>query len=551
MSNLQMRTYQIRNVNDVINHDNRVIWYPHHKNLMYLNWKIRPNNYDHIYYNTTKVQSFDAADFDNDLFISLGFTDGFTIRRLNDDGTLELLFTDSGPINTNGGVSLALDKENHKAYVSTYSKDGVEVYNYSGVTSGGTLTPFSEGVLTVANDNLPINRAGYQYFNGLKIVGDYLYMANISSGNIINRWHIPTQTTDNLSIINIGSNGYRGYLKYDNKNDRLYCINEQNGDLWLILSASTSADTAKCYHVDASNFLEGADIYVKMCVVDNDNANYVWLSTEYGRFAKFDITNSITGTGDNPSAINYNNNLYNVDGNNIPWIGLYGYHIFTEHPVYGSKLILGFPDRGYNTNVFWFDQDKKLTLAKGHSTYIQYPEGTIEYGIPGTSASFDYDYMNFSIGISSGTSQKYTLVYGSGGSHGGTTFVYNNSKSFEFEDSGYIIFGNYTLYNNQDIGAILISNLDMNTPDETSIEIWVTNNSGLNWESYDFNLNKHHIFKNRGNISQVKFILKTNLPYKSPNFNSVKYPIVTIRGYDELENPTRYKTSANKINGLI
>jgi len=557
MANLGMKSFVIRDRNSVLDHDNNVMWLTTPQNVMYLNWKFKPNNYEQI---TPSSQLADAcitpnsAQFDQDILISIGWADGFGIRKLLDDGTLLTLFTDAGPVGYSGGHNIAIDKVNHRAYVGAYPVNGTEIYDYSGVMSGGTTTPTSLGVYTKAANDMPADRAGSAYFNGFAIAGDYLYMGDYSSRSTVARWHIPTETDTSLPVINAGSNGYRGRCVYEEELDRMWILNNQNSGPWVVLSASTSGTTALAYRVPIASFLGGADITSFMAVAEEDNSNHVWLASGYGRIAKFDISPSITGAGGNPTVLEYNPGFYNYDCS-IPPGGMQGYHSFSKHPKYGSKLIIGYADRAYNSSSpWWYDKETKRGMAKWYNYGVN-PEisGGYDYGLPGTTYSFNVQYAGgVAYGTPSGSSQEYMVYFGYSGSHGHRYRTYNADLTpFDFEDEGYMTFGLFTLKDDEDIGSILIEDLYANTLTGTSFEVFVTNNTGTSWEQYNYNSNKYHIFNRRGNVVMVKFVLKTTLPYKSPNINSREYPVVTIRGFDPLELPSKSNKKINRIKGNI
>ena len=554
MANLGMKSFQLKQVSDVLEHDTNVAWYPFSKNVMYLNWKIRPNNYEKITPGgeaADAVIAYNAAQFDGDLLISLGYYDGIAVRRLTDDGTLEMLWSDSTPNNYDGGTCLGIDKIKHKVYVGSYNISSIEGFDYSGcVPTGNTVV--SDGVFTKVGNNLPADNTGYAYYNGLAVAGDYLYFGDYESRSTMARWHVPTQTDDSLPVLNYSQPGYRGAMIYEEEHDRMWCLNLYNGGLWVTLSASTSADTALCYRVSVESLFGGNDTSTFMVISDEDNPNHVWLGFGRGRIAKFDITNSITGTGGDPTVLDYNTSWYNFDGTEPPHGMGVTFTTFWKHPIHGSKLILFNSDRYYNTSApNWYDQETKLPLTKYYYSGYNYPEGSIDYGLLSSNDAFRFAYGGYTaIGTSSGTSQSYLIISGYGSSHGHRYRSYNlDNTPFDFEDEGNILFGQYSLPDDEDVGSILISNIYINILSGTSFEIWVSNNNKESWEEYDYSSDKYHVFHRRGNTVVIKFILKTTLPYKSPNFNSDKYPTVTIRGYDPLESPTRYKGIINKIKG--
>lgn len=558
MGNLGMKSFTLRTQTSVISNDgDNIIWSTMPQNVMYLNWKVRPDQYVQI---NTSGEVADAVlapgsfQFDEDIMITIGWADGFGIRRLSDNGKLELLYSDAGPVGYSGGHNLAIDKVNHKAYVGAYPVNGTEVYNYSNWMNGGTGSTILDGVLTVASNDMPCDKAGSAYFQGFGIAGDYLYMGDYVARSTVARWHIPTETDTSLPVVNVGAAGYRGNVFYEEEIDRMWILNQQNSGPWVVLSASTSGDTALAYRINVANSLGGADISSFMAVTEEDNSNHVWISSGYGRVGKFDISACITGAGANPTLLEYNSGIYNYDGQ-LPPIGLAGTHTFRPHPKFGSKLIIGYADRTFNTtSPFWYDKESKRSLAKWYNYGID-PDIGVTYGIPtSTNERFNSVYNGqFVYGSPSATTTEYMIYGGYSGSHGHRFRTFNaDNGAFEFEEEGSLVFGVFTLNDNGDVGSIIIENLYINESpgNGTSFEVFVTNNTGATWEKYDVD-GSYHNFYGRGDTVLVKFVLKTSVPYRSPNINSEKYPTVTIKGFDTLDSDSRYKIANNKILGNI
>ena len=83
-------------------------------------------------------------EIDGDLLFTVGWGDGFAVRRLNNDGTMTRLYYESQFLyrdtssTYNHLTSVAIDKVNKKGVVMTYNVEGYTTFNYSGLVNGGT-----------------------------------------------------------------------------------------------------------------------------------------------------------------------------------------------------------------------------------------------------------------------------------------------------------------------------------------------------------------------------------------------------------------------------
>ena len=85
-----------------------------------------------------------AFEIDEDLLFTVGWGDGFAVRRLNDDGSMTRLFYDSNFLWRDSGStynhiqSICIDKINKKGVVMTYNVNGYTTFDYSGLMNGGS-----------------------------------------------------------------------------------------------------------------------------------------------------------------------------------------------------------------------------------------------------------------------------------------------------------------------------------------------------------------------------------------------------------------------------
>jgi len=83
-------------------------------------------------------------EIDGDLLFTVGWGDGFAVRRLNNDGSLtkiyqetQFLYRDTSST-YNHLQSVAIDTTNKLGVVMTYNVEGYTTFDYSGCTNGGT-----------------------------------------------------------------------------------------------------------------------------------------------------------------------------------------------------------------------------------------------------------------------------------------------------------------------------------------------------------------------------------------------------------------------------
>ena len=123
-----------------------------------------------------------SYEIDGDLLFTVGWGDGFAVRRLNDDGTMTRLFYDSQFLwrdttsTYNHITSVAIDKINKKGVAMTYNVEGYTTFDYSGLVNGGSTfvkdprpTHSNPDVFIGSQDTAGgyVNRVGSSYFSGL------------------------------------------------------------------------------------------------------------------------------------------------------------------------------------------------------------------------------------------------------------------------------------------------------------------------------------------------------------------------------------------------
>ena len=129
-------------------------------------------------------------DIDGDLLFTVGWGDGFAVRRLNNDGSMTRLFYDSNFLWRDTGstynhiTSVAIDKINKLGVVMSYNVYGYTTFDYSGLINGGTTfvkhprpshsnPQFFIGSQDTSNGY--VRRVGYWYAGGLCAAGEWIY----------------------------------------------------------------------------------------------------------------------------------------------------------------------------------------------------------------------------------------------------------------------------------------------------------------------------------------------------------------------------------------
>ena len=242
---------------------------------------------------------------DGDLIFTVGWGDGFAVRRLNNDGSMTRLFYDSNFLyrDTSGTYnhlqSVAISTTQKKGVVMTYNVDGYTTFDYSGLMSGGT-TFVKDARPTHSNpqrfiggagsSGLDISSAGLYYTSGLVAAGDYIYVGeydarhyrrclrrNMSDGTeeVLGS---ADGTADKLSgSADVDRNGYRFTLFYDEVNDRVFYFSYYNGNFQVVLDASTS--TPELLWCDVGDTGQGDDSYEQgLFIADPTSApNRMWV----------------------------------------------------------------------------------------------------------------------------------------------------------------------------------------------------------------------------------------------------------------------------------
>ena len=454
----------------------------------------------------------------DDLIFTVGWGDGFAVRRLNNDGTLTKLYHDNNFLyrdtssTYNHLQSVAISTTQKKGVVMTYNVDGYTTFDYSGLMNGGT-TFVKDARPTHSNpqrfiggagdSGLNISSAGLYYTSGLVAAGDWIYVGEYDARHyrrcLRRSMANGTEqvlgssdgTADKLSgSATVDRDGYRFTLFYDEVNDRVFYFSYYNSNFQVVLDASTS--TPELLWCDVGDTGQGDDSYEQgLFIPDPTNApNRMWIGCS-NKILDIDITPCLTG-----SAPTVHNSIRLDNDTNIIFDVLFRFGAkyqktsglpMDKDPTY-SNYIRTYADRDKNMNLGWVDITNNKTPG-----FIRYNDTTEDTTTGGRGRSCRYSY---------------------GGHH-----VLMASANWE------IIYGTYTLTNSANIDEAFLSNInEFDIPANCSLTVYLSNNNGSNWETYDTASTTAHRFSTTGTQLRVK-LSASGHPDKSPYYMGFKGPL--------------------------
>jgi len=481
-----------------------------------------------------------AAQMDGDLLLSAGWGDGFAVRRLENDGTLTMLYYDATPYSGYANYhSIALNRARGKVWVNNYVYDGVQEYDYSGVQNQGDGSVVKGSLHTSVLTN---DENGYPYWNGIYCAGDYLYQyPDDIYADTCFRTNMETLVKDDLTVINKRNNGRYGIIMtYDEENDRLYlCPGYYYGELWVVVNASKSSEDptnpAKCYCVRTNDVGLSFSTYGRnpACVISKDNPNHIFFGGHH-RHGWIDITDCIDGdppTSAIPSKVPGKPQDASPYTYGHPY-NLSGYITASaEHPVHKSDYIRMYADRGYGETGGWYDQENNRPVMMPQRVGY-YSEDPLYYDYGG----------RFLHGISAnGTHYSIACLYGH---DDGVFHVYEGDDAELLEPNAEIVLGTYTLDSGNDIGSAELIGWDVYSSSGTSISIYLSNNGGSTWESAAFS--GLHSFSSTGSQVQIKIVM-TGTATKASYIDTFDPPQIAV--YASVLNSEPSKRTSIKLAG--
>ena len=478
---------------------------------------------------------------DGDLLFTVGWGDGFAVRRLNNDGSLTKIFQDSYFLWRDTGstynhiTSVAIDRTNKLGVVMSYNVYGYTTFDYSGCTGGGT-TFVKDARPTHSNpqyfigsqdtSNGYIRRAGTSYVSGIVAAGEWIYAGSHDAINYkrVFRRNLNTGSEEIIGnssgtgdlkagTATIDRNGYRYCLFYDEVNDRVFYFPFYNGNFILVEGASTaSPELVWC---DIADTGQGDDGYEQgLHIPDPTNApNRMWIGGS-SRILDIDITPCMSGNAPTVHNVIHMSAVSGTAATNFRFGSKYQKVSGTpmdKVPSY-SDMILVQSDRGYMEARGWVDHSNNKVSA-----FTRRLDITEDTTTGGRGRSIDTDYGCPMVIMESANGTKYWIHMGYSGSDGHKFHTYAEStKPMELIGNWEIVYGTYTLDNNANVDHVFIGNTNLFTiPDSCSLTIYVSNNNGSSWETYDKASVLSHVFTSTGTRLRVK-LSASGHPNKAP-----------------------------------
>ena len=510
---------------------------------------------------------------DGDLLFTVGWGDGFAVRRLNDDGSMTRLFVDSNFLWRDTGstynhlTTVVLDKVNKKGVVMTYNVYGYTTFDYSGLMNGGTTfvkdprPSHSNPQYFIGSQdtgNGYVRRVGEAYFSGAAAAGEWVYAHCHDASHYykVMRRNLRTgeeQRLDTRTDIKLDGSattdraGYRGWVFYDEVNDRIYYCTFYNANFILVLNASTA--TPKAVWCDMGDAGMGDDGYEQGLFIPNPETepNLIYIGAN-SRIAYIDITPCFTGT--KPTVLKQ---FYVDSSDRGAAFGNY-FRAGTKYQSRTSDAMDKHPtdnyfcptsaDRGRNMLDGWIDFDNSMVVGlERHDTVL---EDTTTNG-RGRSYRADYSSPLFRMRSTNGTPYWIHVGYGYDGHQ---FFSWTDDIGNGLIGNWEIEYGTFTLPNSQNIDFVNINMHNHYIPSGCGLSYYVSNNNGSTWEAYTVTGEAHHIFSSSGTQLKIKYVAsgqETKAPYKM----SQQKDVITYGSlYESVKDVTiPYKVTRKRLKG--
>ena len=504
---------------------------------------------------------------DGDLLLTVGWGDGAAIRRLNNDGSMTKLWHDNNALyrdttsTYNHINSLAFHSGSSQMLLTTHNVNGYSMIDYSNLKTGGTtVTNTRPSSQYVFSNGVNIDRSGLYYTTGTVTAGDWFYILDYDATHYkkFPRRHWTNGTEELIdgtsasyiyssggnTAATIDRNGYRGYLAYDEVNDRVFYNYHYNANFMMIVDASTA--NPKCVWCDLGDAGVGAAGSEQgLFVPDPTNyPNKICIGGS-GRFVYCDVTNCFSGSAPQIiSQIYVENSTYGVVANSQVRSGT----IKQDHTSAWTDKLPSYPtfnpvssDRNKFTMDGWMDWENNRIV--GSLTHNSITEDTTTGG-RGRSYRSSYSNPIFRMQSANGTYWWIKVGYGADGH---SFKVWSDSVGGGLIGNWSCEFGPYTMSNSENIKFVNIRKEDHFVPSNCTLNYYVSNNNGSTWESYSDDM---HSFSSTGNQLKIKYVA-TGFPSKAP------YKMSTVPDYiiygslysGGLDNNIPLKVVRNRIRG--
>jgi hypothetical protein len=545
-----------------------------------------------------RVVGFQSYDIDEDILITTGWGDGCAVRRLNNDGSMTKLYHDNyalwrdTTLTYNHMHNVAMAKGCNKAVIMSHNVYGYSIIDYQGavdgVTNGGAVirvdrpthanpTDFIDpsGTNSRANNDY-VRRAGNSYVNGLCAAGEWIYASEYDAMHYkqFPRRNLATGEQEFLDGAGTGSdkysgsadndrNGYRGALTYDEVNDRMYYWDyEGNGSFTVILDASTSTPkTLWCDLEDtvagtnSAHTVNGYSRETGLFVPNPSSAPNVIIAPGYDYFLELDYTNCFTGGAPYVTRKTYLLNF--TEGIDFNALSRFGTKYQKESgtpmdkmPGYANSWVPLSGDRGFGKvdGGFLDLSTFKVYSRKNLDSYTE--DTSTVYGPSARGRSFQSNYGTNPVLMSSANGSKYWIRMGYDNDGHSFRIWSESTNPIQLSGNWEVVFGTYTLPNSATCDTCFITGTDgFTVPSNCSLNIYVSNNNGSTYETYDTTSTLSHVFSTTGTQLRVK-ISATGHPNKSPFLCGIAPLTVNFESlHDAAKNSAiKYKISRKRLN---
>ena len=488
-----------------------------------------------------RVIGLGAYGVDGDLLLTTGWGDGCAIRRLNNDGSMTKLYHDNNALmrdtssTYNHINSMAFHAGSSQICLTTHNVNGYSMIDYSDIKDTSTSTnnvvntrPSSQYVFD--DGTVRIDRSGLYYASGTVTAGDWLYIMDYDATHYCQiprrKW---TDGTEELLSGKSGSsdlysgsavidrNGYRGYVAYDEINDRVFYNFYYNGNFVVVDDASTAnPKIIWCDLGDATGIAVDDGYENGLFVPDPTNYPNKIIIGSNGRHVYVDITPCLSGSA--PTLIKTYWTDTASQGQGIAPGILFRAGTSRQTSSSGADWIdkmPGYPnympicsDRGKMTMGGWIDFDNDNIVAP-----MRHENRTEDTTTGGRGATYYADYCNPMFRMKSANGTKWWVKTAYGG-NGHSFKVWSDTYGNQLIGNWSVEFGTFQMSNtSQNIDFVHVATHDHFVTGGHSLSMVVSNNNGTTYESYT--ANSVHTFSSSGTQLRVKYIA-TGGPDKAP-----------------------------------
>lgn len=409
---------------------------------------------------------------DGDLIITANWGFGIKVFRIADNGTISLLASStSGHVYAN---SLALDAVRGKAYLGRYATNGIQEFDYSDFQGGGSGSLGVGTLWTPGNSNLQDGQAGYPYFGGLYMCGDWIYhcrYGDAGAGAYVERWNRETDVAEQIAVIRGAGTIYNGGFTYVAGTNRLYQAGiSGGGGIFVVTDPEAAAATVKAWRVNTAVSGHPSNNYPDL-VQDNGTTDHVIVWGHGYRIIKLDIGTCLETEGSSTPSVVWQASSTNTRNSDLAM----GYH--------GLFLL----DPGV-LDIAWIRSDRLFLRAGGwiNQSNGDVVGGGLDAGVGGF-VSGDVLYTGYS-GVwkkvtSAGGSPTTYWVWAGYDSDGYAFHVYPASTGPRCNTSWEVVFGTYSMAGDPNVKSAILTIPGYQIPSGCSLSFYLSNDNGANYQA--------------------------------------------------------------------